>query len=211
MGGVETNAFGETSLAGLFAAGECSCSGLNGAGRLAGNTLTEALVLGRGVGEAAARYAAAAPRRGFPESRISDEEKRLASLTGGDSSDDSPGRIHAELAHLMDEKVGLVRDGAGLHEAVDQIRRLKDRYGRIKVRNSAGVYNYELTTYFEVGSMLNLSEVIALSAQARAESRGAHRRADFPDRDDANWSCHTSAKLTQGSPKVEQGPVVASR
>jgi succinate dehydrogenase / fumarate reductase flavoprotein subunit len=207
MGGIETGASGETSLGGLFAVGECACSGLHGAGRLAGNSLTETVVFGRRVGVAAAAYAQTAPRRGVAQSRLADEDRRLGALTSGDGPEDSLGAIHSDLRRLMDEKVGLVRDAAGLNEATSQIHSLKDRYRRLKVKNPSRVYNYELTTYFEVGSMLNVAEAVAAAAQFRTESRGAHRRSDFGDRDDANWRVHTLARLVNGSPHIDKRPV----
>ncbi|MBI3000352.1 MAG: FAD-binding protein [Deltaproteobacteria bacterium] len=207
MGGIETSAQGETSIAGLFAVGECASSGVNGAGRLAGNTLTEAMVFGRRVGEAAARYAASTPKRSFPMARLSDEEKRLAALTSKEPSNDSSGKIHAELGKLMSEKVGLIRDQAGLRLALDRIQELKARYQKLRVANSSRIYNYQLTSHLEIGSLLCLAEIVALSAQARRESRGAHRRADFPARDDKNWQCHTLLSLVNGSPRLEQKPV----
>jgi succinate dehydrogenase / fumarate reductase flavoprotein subunit len=207
MGGIAANVDGETSLPGLFAVGECACNGLNGADRLAGNTLTEALVFGHRAGEAAARYAREASASSLPQSRVSDEESRIAALTGDGSPDDSLGKIQVELRPLMDDKVGFVRDGAGLEEAINHIRSLKDRHGRLKVKNPSRSYNYELTTYFEVGSMLNVAELVALAAQFRTESRGAHRRVDFPNRDDENWSAHTVAKLANGLPQLEKKAV----
>jgi succinate dehydrogenase flavoprotein subunit len=207
MGGIETNANGETSIAGLFAVGECACNGLNGAGRLAGNTLTEAVVFGRRVGEAASKYAKSAPKKNFPASKLTDEEKQLASLTSGSSSGDSLGKIHSELGQLMNEKVGLSRDAKGLQEAIDGIKQLKERYQKIPLRNTSRIYNYELTTGLELGSMLALAEVVTLSAQARCESRGSHHRTDFPNLDDQNWKHHTAVKLTQGSAQVEKRPV----
>ena len=211
MGGIETNAVGETSIAGLFAVGECACNGLNGAGRLAGNTLTEAVTFGRKVGEAAARYAKGAAKRGFPAAKLTDEERRLASISGGGSSGDSPGKIHSELGKLMNEKVGLVRNGAGLKEALERIPGLKERYRKIRVRNPSRIYNYELTSYLELESMLNLAEIVTLAAQARTESRGAHRRADFPGRDDKSWSCHTVVSLVKGDPQLRTKPVTGER
>ncbi len=207
MGGIETNSTGETNIRGLFAVGECACNGLNGAGRLAGNTLTEAVVFGRRVGETAARYAKASPKREFPSAKFADEEKRLASLTSGDSSGDSPGKVHFELGRLMNERVGLVRDGKGLEEALVGIQSLKERYRKIRVRNPSRIYNYDLTAYLEAGSMLNLAEAATLAAQSRTESRGAHRRVDFPERDDKNWSCHTLVRLVNGAPRLEKAPV----
>jgi len=207
MGGIEANASGETSITGMFAVGECACNGLNGAGRLAGNTLTEAVVFGKKVGEAAAACAKSAARKSFPTAKLAEEEKRVVTLTSGDSPQDSLGRVHSELGRLMNEKVGLVRDATGLQAALDRIRKLKERYQKIRVRNTAKIYNYDLTTYLEVGSMLTLAEIVALSAQARTESRGAHRRNDFPDTDNTHWKSHTLVRLSQGSAQVERKPV----
>jgi succinate dehydrogenase/fumarate reductase flavoprotein subunit len=209
MGGIETNAAGETSIAGLFAVGECACNGLNGAGRLAGNTLSEAMVFGRTVGEAAAKYATGGSKRNFPTAILADQEKRLVAISSGDSSKDTLGKIHGELGSLMNEKVGLIRNHTGLQEALGQIQTLKDRYSKLRVKNPSRIYNYELTSYLELGSMLTLAEVVTLSAQARAESRGAHQRADFPERDDTNWKSHTLASFVGGSGQLQKKPVAA--
>lgn len=211
MGGIETNPAGETSVRGLFAAGECACNGLNGAGRLAGNTLTEAVVFGRKVGEAAARYSQNASKRSFPSAKLRDEEKLLTAITSSNSPGDSLGKIHSELGHLMNEKVGLVRDRSGLQEALERIRSLQERHSKIRVRNPSRIYNYDLTAYLELGSMLNLAEVVTLAAESRQESRGAHHRADFPERDDKNWRCHTLASLVQGEPQLRTKPVTEKR
>lgn len=207
MGGIATNGAGETNVRGLFAVGECACNGLNGAGRLAGNTLTEAVVFGRRVGEAAAKYSKAVSKTIFPSAKLADEEKLFNAITSTNSSEDSLGKIHSELGHLMSEKVGLVRDHSGLQEALERIRSLQERHRKIRVRNLSRIYNYDLTTYLELGSMLNLAEVVTLAAESRQESRGGHRRADFPDRDDKNWRCHTVAALVKGSPQLQKKPV----
>lgn len=207
MGGVETKVTGETSLAGLFAVGECACNGLNGAGRLAGNTLTESVVFGKKVGEAAAGYAKSAAKKAFPSAKLVDEEKKLAALVSGDSAQDSLAKVHGDLGRLMSEKVGLVRDNGGLQQALDGIKTLQERHRRIKVRNPGKIYNYDLTTHLELGSMLAVAEVVARSAQARTESRGAHSRQDFPVTDDANWKSHTVVRLAAGSAQIEKKPV----
>lgn len=207
MGGIEISSEGETAVAGLFAVGECASSGVHGAGRLAGNTLTEAVVFGRRVGEAAARYAASAPKAGFPERKLSDEEKRLAALNSRGSAGDSVGKIHGELGRLMNEKVGLARNQIGLKDAQNRIQQLKERYQVLRVGDTSRIYNYQLTAYLELGSMLSLAEVVVLAAEARTESRGAHRRTDFPERDDQNWRSHTLVSLVDGSPKLQQKPV----
>jgi succinate dehydrogenase/fumarate reductase flavoprotein subunit len=209
MGGIETNAAGETSIAGLFAVGECACNGLNGAGRLAGNTLSEAMVFGRTVGEAAAKHATAASKKNFPAAMLADEEKLLAKISSGNSSKDTLGKIHSELGSLMNEKVGLIRNHTGLEEALNQIQSLKDRYSRLRVKNPSRIYNYELTSYLELGSMLTLAEIVASAAAARTESRGAHPRTDFPERDDTNWKSHALVSLVAGTGQLQKKPVAA--
>jgi succinate dehydrogenase / fumarate reductase, flavoprotein subunit len=209
MGGIETNGAGETSIAGLFAVGECACNGLNGAGRLAGNTLSEAMVFGRTVGEAAAKHATAASKKNFPAAMLADEGKLLAKISSGNSSKDTLGKIHSELGSLMNEKVGLIRNHTGLQEALNQIHSLKDRYSRLRVKNPSRIYNYELPSYLELGSMLTLAEVVASAAAARTESRGAHQRTDFAERDDTNWKSHTLVSLVEGKRQLRKKPVAA--
>jgi succinate dehydrogenase/fumarate reductase flavoprotein subunit len=209
IGGIETNTAGETSVPGLFAAGECACNGLNGAGRLAGNALTEAVVFGRRTGEAAAKHATAGSKAAFPTAKLADEEKQLARIFSGEASPDSLGKIHSELGHLMNEKVGLIRSGTGLQEALAQIQSLKERYSKLRVKNPSRIYNYELTSYLELGSMLTLAEGVASAAQARTESRGAHQRSDCPERDDMNWKSHSLLSLAQGPARLQKKPVAA--
>ena len=207
MGGIETNAAGQTSIAGLSAVGECACNGLNGAGRLAGNTLTESVVFGKRVGESAATYAKGVKKKNLPSTQLSDEEKRVGGLISGQSSQESSGRIHAELGELMNGKVGLTRKGTEIQEAQSRIQTLKERYSKLRVKNTSKIYNYELTAYLELGSMLRMAEAVALAAQARSESRGAHGRVDFPDKNDADWKAHTLVRLVDGAPKLEKKPV----
>ena len=207
MGGIETDASGKASLAGLFAVGECACNGLNGAGRLAGSALTEAVVFGKKVGEAAAAYAKSAVKKTFPAAKLAEQEKKLAALSSGDSSGDTLGSVRAELGRLMNEHVGLSRDAGGMRAALAGIKKLQERHRKLGVRNSSKIYNYELTGHMEVGAMLTLAEVVALSAQARQESRGAHYRKDFPAADDANWKSHTVVRLSQGAAQIDNKPV----
>jgi succinate dehydrogenase / fumarate reductase flavoprotein subunit len=138
---------------------------------------------------------------------LSDEEKGIAATTSGNSSGDSSGKIHADLGRLMNEKVGLIREQAGLQEALDRIHRLKQRYKALRVRNTSRIYNYELTGYLELSSMLTLAEIVTQAALGRTESRGAHHRADFPEKDDPNWRSHTLVSLTQGEPRWDKRPV----
>jgi succinate dehydrogenase / fumarate reductase, flavoprotein subunit len=205
IGGIETDEVGRTSLNGLFAAGECACNGLNGAGRLAGNTLIEALVFGRRAGEAAAGWARTEQRKNPLASRLNDEERGLSTLVNPSPADpeaDSPLKLQAELGKLMNDKVGLARNSSSLQTALDQLNALKDRYRAIRLRNTSRIYNSELTSYLELGSLLNIGELVVMAAQARMESRGAHYRTDFPERNDSQWSRHTIVSEVDGRPYV---------
>lgn len=209
VGGIEVNTAGQTPMHGLFACGECACTGVNGAGRLAGNVLTEAVVFGTRAGEAAAAYAKSTTGVAFPADRLEEERKRFEALVSSERADDTAGRIHSELGVLMDRNAGASREAGGLQEARDQIHALKERYGRLRVKNSAAVYNYELVAYLELGAMLNLAEAVVVAAAARKESRGAHRRSDHPARDDRTGISHTVVTMVQGAPQVDTRPVVA--
>ncbi|GEM_PF-1365602 len=209
VGGIEAGTSGQTSIGGLYACGECACTGLNGGGRLAGNILTEMVVFGARTGEAAAAYAKSAPAAAFPAGRLDEEKKRLDALISAEKTEYTAGRIHAELGALMDAKAGLLRDAAGLQAARDQIHALKDKYARLRVKNQSPIYNYELVSYLELGAMLNVAEALVAAAAARKESRGAHRRSDFPARDDRIGISHTVVRLVQGEPQVDTRPVVA--
>ncbi len=209
VGGIEANTAGQTPMHGLFACGECACTGLNGAGRLAGNILTEGVVFGARAGEAAAAYAKSAGGVSFPAGRLEEERKRLEALVSSEKADDTAGRVHAELGTLMDRDAGAMREAGGLQAARDQIHALKERYSRLRVRNQAAIYNYELVAYLELGAMLNLAEALVVAAAARKESRGAHRRSDHPARDDRTGISHTIISMVQGAPQVDTRLVVA--
>jgi succinate dehydrogenase/fumarate reductase flavoprotein subunit len=211
IGGIETNARGETLIPGLFAAGECACNGVNGAGRLAGNILTEAIVFGRTAGEAAAAFAKSSQKKPFPTSRLSDEEKRLSALAGDSSANagDSLGKVQADLGQLMSERAGLVRDANSLQGALDGIRGLRERYSKLHVRNASMVFNYDLISCLETGALLNMADAVTAAAQARKESRGAHNRTDFTAHDDTNCKCHTIVSLAQGALQVATKPLAA--
>ena len=209
MGGIETNAAGETSVAGLFAVGECAHNGLNGAGRLPGNTLTEAVVFGKRVGEAAAAHAKSAGAGDAGGGRAAQDGERVAEITSGGSSGDTMGAIHRELGELMNANLGVTRADAGLAEAQDKIRALQQRHAALRVNNKSRIYNYALTGYIELGNLLKLAEATALAARGRAESRGAHLRSDHPEKDDSNWKAHTVVRSQDGSPTLDTRPVSA--
>ena len=188
-----------SSIPGLFAAGECA-SGINGANRLGGNSLSDLIVFGKRAGKrmAAACAATAAPKRvARAEDAARSELLDLSTRPDGVR----PAEIRRALANLMMEKVGVYRDEALLASAVAEIRALKEEYQKVRVEDSGSVFNTDLLEARELGYLLDASEATAVSALARRESRGAHSREDFPERDDAKFLAHTM--VWRG---VEQAP-----
>jgi succinate dehydrogenase / fumarate reductase flavoprotein subunit len=210
MGGIGTDIHGGTNVRGLFAAGEAACVSIHGANRLGGNSLLETLVFGKQAGIAAAAYAASASA---PEMQESDLERSVAPLRAWSSRTDGedPSALRAEMQAVMDRYVGIYRDEAELLEGISQIRRLKERFTRVRVVDRSQVYNLNLTDALEVGHMLELAEVIVVGAYARTESRGAHARRDYPGRDDAKWMMHTLATRTLQGPQLSYAPVAYTR
>jgi len=108
----------------------------------------------------------------------------------------------------MDQNVGVFRTGEGLEAEVKVIEQLRDRFARLKIEDRSRVFNTELTAALELDYMLELAEVMTISALNRKESRGAHARRDFPERDDAHYLANTMAtRVPGGQPKLEFRPV----
>ena len=211
IGGIQTDVNGATSLSGLYAAGECACVGVHGANRLGGNSLLECAVFGRRAGEAAAGFAKVASQQPVSQSLLADHQNLINDLAGRSGGEDSIGSVRRELAATMHQQVGLYRDGQGLGEALEKVKELKARYGRVAIPSAEGAYNPALATLLELGNMLDVAQVIVASALARTESRGAHFRTDFPERDDANWSQHTIAAYGPEEPSLTYKPVVITQ
>jgi L-aspartate oxidase len=164
MGGVRTDTEGRTSVPGLYAAGEVTCTGVHGANRLASNSLLEGLVFGARAGAAAAREApkrveyAEPPDTDFGEAQNWQIDRE----------------VHAEVKRVMWRQVGLVRTATGLEEAIREFERI-------------GARPLNTTSW----NFVTLARLVAKAALARTESRGGHFRADFPESDDANWLRHS--------------------
>jgi len=210
MGGVSTNIRGETTIPGLFSAGEAACVSIHGANRLGGNSLLETLVFGKQAGESAAAYTAKAPAASVTADDLDRETGRIRAMS--DRKDgEAPAKLRLEMQHTMDELVGIYRVPAELVEALRQIRALKARYRSVRVEDTSKRYNLNLTDALETGHMLELAEVIVAGAIARTESRGAHTRVDFPKRDDGHWMRHTMATKTADGPGLSYAPVAYTR
>ena len=186
MGGVRVDADSQmTDVPGLFAAGECA-AGLHGANRLGGNSLSDLLVFGKRAGEYAARFARENAAGRIAREQL-DEVSRIA-LEPFERSVDADGAenafgIQQDLQELMQDQVGIVRNERDLRDALEGIDRLRDRAGRVAVSGNRE-YNPGWHTALDLRNLLAFSEAIARAALERRESRGAHTRLDYPDKDE---------------------------
>jgi succinate dehydrogenase / fumarate reductase flavoprotein subunit len=124
---------------------------------------------------------------------------------------ESPVALKAELATLMMDNVGVFRTEPMMRAAVAGVAEIRERYGRIRVRDAGKVYNTDLLEARELGYLVDNAEAMATSAIARTESRGAHSRDDFPERDDAGWLKHTLAYRGEAGPTLRYKPVTVTR
>src|SRR5438067_8426721 len=194
MGGVDADIYGATPIAGLYAAGECANVGLNGANRLGSNSLPECLVFGAAAGRAAADYSSAAkPVTANPVDAILWDEARRVEVAYLEKKGGSEriGAIREEMQHEMDAGAGVFRTKEGLEKLIERLGGLRERFGRIKIEARRKTMNDELTSAMELDFMLEISQTIAVSALAREESRGAHARRDFPQRNDEKYLKHS--------------------
>ncbi len=207
MGGIHTDIDGKTPVEGIWAAGEAACVSLHGANRLGANSTAECLVWGKIAGEKAAQYCKGL--KSLPDvspQKVRDEEKRVFEQIGhGDGSEDVYA-IRTELQRTMDHSVAVFRNGPDMEKALKKVRELKERTGQVKVKDTSRVYNTNLQAVMETVNLLDLAEVIVAGGLARTESRGAHSRRDFPNRDDVNWCKHTLAYYAPEGPRLAYIP-----
>ena len=211
MGGIKTDVNGATSIEGLYAAGECACISLHGGNRLGANSLLETVVFGRRAGVTSAQYASSIAQPVISNSIKSDEEYRIADILKRDSDGDPPAAIRLAMGQSMHNNVAVFRDEDGLKKSREDIARLKERYARASINDKGKVFNYNLISYLELGFMLDCAETIVAGAIERKESRGAHTRTDYPERDDENWLRHTLVTLKDGEPQLDFLPVTITR
>jgi len=215
MGGVSTNMKGETSMPGLFSVGETACVSINGANRLGSNSLSECLVFGAACGLAAAAFVkrkASYPRGAVAREALKKEEGRVFDgLLGKERGKETVTGLRVEMQQLMERDVGIFRDDAGLTNACGVLEKLRDRFTAVGVADKERVFNTELTAVLELDLMLDVAATIAHSARNRRESRGAHSRTDFPQRDDANFLKHTLAFRTDAAPRIDYVPATITK
>jgi succinate dehydrogenase / fumarate reductase flavoprotein subunit len=214
MGGVDCNAKCETAIKGLYAAGECACISVHGANRLGGNSLLDTVVFGKIAGEQAVVYAKTITKEEEKDSLFQEtlkaQEEHVQHLFKGSGNED-PSVIREEMRGLMVERAFMFRDKEGLEEARTKLKQLRTRLGKLRPIVGYKIYNLDLIRTLELEEMLELSEVIVVSALSREESRGSHVRLDFPKRDDARFLKHTLAIKTPDGHRIEFSDVKVTR
>ena len=216
MGGIPTNLHGQVldaenrPVEGLYAAGECACVSVHGANRLGCNSLLDLLVFGRRAGvqiaEDLAHLTSSSHLEGFAE----EAEKRIENLKSRKEGE-RVSAIRREMQETMTEYCSVFRNKEGLDKASRDIQDLLARYENVSIDYKGRLFNTDLTEALELESLLHLAQKIVLCAAAREESRGAHYREDYPERDDQNWLKHSLIQKAGKGPRIFYKPVTITR
>ncbi len=220
MGGIPTNIKAEvlsdndTVVPGLYAAGECACVSVHGANRLGTNSLLDINVFGKRAGKYAVEYARTAKQVPLPEN-AADEVVAMLEKVRKAKGKEKVAQLRKELQETMDKNAQVFRTEETLQEAWDKIMELRGRYENISIQDQGRRFNTDLLEAVELGFLLDLAEVTVITCRERRESRGAHLREDFPDRDDKKFMVHSMAykidkidKATGTNMKLGWKPVV---
>jgi fumarate reductase flavoprotein subunit len=214
MGGVHTDLNGATPLRGLYAAGEVACVSINGANRLGSNSLPELLVFGTRAGCAAAKFATEqnAPGRGALAQALDEEARLQDEFLQKTVGRERVSTLREEMQTTMEKSAGIYRSGDSLAVTADKLHELQERFGNVALDDRSQVFNTELVAAIELSFMLDVAESMVQSALQRTESRGAHQRTDFPERNDERFLAHSLVYRKVGSrPRVEYLPVTITR
>ena len=211
MGGVKTDIDGQTQLPGLYAAGEVACVSVHGGNRLGANSLLDTLVFGRRSGEHAAELAKSKSHSSVDDSAAEGQKASIQRLLDNEKNGDMFGQIRQDMGGAMNEHLAVYRNQSGMESALDTVRQLRERYRSVYVQDKGRTWNTNLVFTLELGFMLDCAETVTLAAIERKESRGAHTREDFPDRDDENWLKHILVEQTEDGPALSELPVVVTQ
>ncbi|HJN96166.1 MAG: succinate dehydrogenase flavoprotein subunit [Gammaproteobacteria bacterium] len=201
MGGIPTNVHGQalsqnpngedTIIEGLFAVGEAACVSVHGANRLGGNSLLDLVVFGRAAGKHIEEMLAQGLEQ--REASDSDVEQAMARLNrlNTSSGGESVPRLRSELQNIMQNHFGVFRKGEFMQQGIDKLAALRGRISNVHLEDKSGTFNTARIEALELENLFEVAEATAIAAEARNESRGAHARDDFRERDDENWLCHS--------------------
>ena len=206
MGGVDTDIGAATRLPGLFAAGETACVSLNGANRLGSNSLTECLVFGAVAGRNALDFARAAEagNEAHLVVQAEDEAARVEGLRGNGKGSEQISALRSAMNSTMEDGCGVYREQESMQASATAARLIRQKAEDLCLKDTSRVFNTEIVSALELVNMVELAEVLAVSAAHRKESRGAHTCRDYPTRDDQNFLYHTLAYRTDDGPRLDR-------
>ena len=213
MGGIDTNEKCETLIKGFYAAGECACVSVHGGNRLGGNSLLDTIVFGKLGAISIDEYLLSnkiEPNERLLINKQQEVEKKIQKMAspGGEK----PFKILDELRKTMSQYVGIYRTKEELQTGLNKILELRERYKNITISSTKLFMNYELIGALELEYMFDIGHIITLGALLREESRGAHSRRDFPQRNDADWLKHTLAAYgSDGEPVIYYKDVMITK
>ncbi|MDY6984082.1 MAG: FAD-binding protein, partial [Pseudomonadota bacterium] len=201
MGGIPTNINGQALtrgpdgqdriVEGLFAVGEAACVSVHGANRLGGNSLIDLIVFGRAAGiHIEKMLRAGIEQREASETDIETSMARLQRLNASSAGEKVP-VLRKELQNIMQNHFGVFRSGQYMREGIEKLKMLRERIANVALSDKSLAFNTARIEALELENLFEVAEATAIAAEARTESRGAHAREDYPDRDDTNWLCHS--------------------
>jgi succinate dehydrogenase flavoprotein subunit len=199
MGGIPTDVQGRVNTGkvlyrGLYAAGECACVSVHGANRLGTNSLVDLVVFGRRAGMHIADWAPGTELQPWPSDAGEATRMRIERFRQGGEEADAPA-IRERMENVMTAKVGIYRTDDTTAEAVKEVQKLREEFTKVRIHDSGRKFNADLLDKLELENLLDLAYLTAASARNRTESRGAHTRDDYPDRNDDQWLKHTLMRL----------------